>query len=44
MSESIEKIAEKDDPKHMQKIFMILPYITGSKPTSTNLLKVNRRA
>ena len=26
----------------MQKMFKILPYISGSKPTSTNLLKVNK--
>ena len=37
MSESIEEIAKKEDPK-------ILPHITGSKPASTNLLKINKRA
>ena len=45
MPEAVEEIAKKRrSKKRNQKMFKILPYITQSKPTSTNLLKVNRRA
>ena len=35
MSESIEKIAKKEDPKMYAKMFKILPHIATSKPTYT---------